>query len=427
MTDSSWGLGAGGTAAGQRAAGAASVASAYWQPVAAVVLLLALWPFQQALLQRDGGRTLVFALAIGLALGVVLQRSRFCFYCHARDWLQRDDPRGILAIILALAVGVVGMTVVQSSWVPNPQAGQLPPDMHIGPVSWVLVLAGLAFGAGMLVSGSCISAHWYRLAEGSAASPFALLGTALGFALGFQTWNPLYSLAVADAPVVWLPQHLGYGGALLLQLGVLAAWAAWVWQRHVQQRQRSLPLAAALVADAAPRSVTALWRSLWQGRWNYALGGLLVGLIATAAIVRMRPLGVTALLGSQVRGALQSQGWVPDRLNGLDGFAGCATLPAATWATPNALVLLGLLAGAFIAAFASRQFRPRLPTGRDAGRGLLGGVLLGWGAMTGIGCTVGTLLSGGMAGALSGWVFGAAMLLVLWLGFRLQTWWGSRA
>lgn len=47
--------------------------------------------------------------------------------------------------------------------------------------------------------------------------------------------------------------------------------------------------------------------------------------------------------------------------------------------------------------------------------------------MTGIGCTVGTLLSGGMAGALSGWVFGAAMLLVLWLGFRLQTWWGSRA
>lgn len=156
MTDSSLGLGGAGTAAGQRAAGGIS---AYWQPAAAAVLLLALWPLQQALLQRDGGRTLVFALAIGLALGVVLQRSRFCFYCHARDWLQRDDPRGILAIILALAVGLVGMTVVQSSWVPNPQAGQLPPDMHIGPVSWVLVLAGLAFGAGMLVSGSCISAH----------------------------------------------------------------------------------------------------------------------------------------------------------------------------------------------------------------------------------------------------------------------------
>ena len=406
--------------------GAAAPLPARWQPVAAVLLLLALWPLAQALQQRDGGRTLVFALAVGVALGVVLQRSRFCFYCHARDWLQRDDPRGILAIIAALAVGVVGMTVVQGSWVPNPQAGQLPPDMHIGPVSWVLVLAGLAFGAGMLVSGSCISAHWYRLAEGSATSPFALLGTALGFALGFQSWNPLYSLAVADAPVVWLPQHLGYGGALLLQLGVLAAWAAWIWQRHVHQRQRA-GRPAAPNTSAEPRDLRTLWHSLWQGRWNYALGGVLVGLIAVAAIVRMRPLGVTALLGSQVRGALQTQGWVPDRLNGLDGFAGCATLPAATWATPNAVVLLGLIAGSFIAALASRQFSPRKPSAQEAGRGLLGGVLLGWGAMTGLGCTVGSLLSGSMAGALSGWVFGAAMLLALWLGFRLQTWRDSQA
>ena len=406
-------------------ASAAPPLSARWQPIAAAVLLLALWPLANALQQRDGGRILVFALAIGVALGLVLQRSRFCFYCHARDWLQRDDPRGILAIIAALAVGVVGMTVVQGSWVANPQAGQLPPDMHIGPVSWVLVVAGLAFGAGMLVSGSCISAHWYRLAEGSAASPFALLGTALGFALGFQTWNPLYSLAVADAPVVWLPQHLGYGGALLLQLGVLAAWAAWIWQRHVHRQQRALRPAATL-AGAAPRDLRTLWQGLWHGRWNYAIGGVLVGLIAVATIVRMRPLGVTALLGSQVRGALQTQGWVPDRLNGLDGFAGCATLPAATWATPNGVVLLGLVLGAFIASLASRQFQPRTPTARDAGRGLLGGVLLGWGAMTGLGCTVGVLLSGSMSGALSGWVFGAAMLLALWLGFRLQTWWASK-
>ena len=47
--------------------------------------------------------------------------------------------------------------------------------------------------------------------------------------------------------------------------------------------------------------------------------------------------------------------------------------------------------------------------------------------MTGLGCTVGSLLSGSMAGALSGWVFGAAMLLALWLGFRLQTWRDSQA
>ena len=396
---------------------------ATWQPWAAAGLIVLLWFFAGQAQTWNGGRTLVFALSTGIALGVVLQRTRFCFYCHARDWLQRDDPRGILAIALALAVGLVGMTVVQGSWVANPQAGQLPPEMHIGPVSWVLVLAGLAFGAGMAISGSCISAHWYRLAEGSSVAPFALLGTALGFAIGFHTWNPLYSVAVADAPVVWLPQHLGYGGALAVQLGGLGLWAAWIWQRHVKRNARKPRVPAAPVA----RDLRSLWRSLWTGRWNYALGGALIGLISVFTIVRMRPLGVTATLGSQVRGALQSRGWVPERLNGLDGFAGCATLPQESWATPNALVLVGLLGGAFVAALASRQFTPRRPTGGDALRGIAGGTLLGWGAMTGLGCTIGTLLSGGMAGALSAWVFGAAMLAALWLAFRFQAWQAARA
>ncbi|QKV53471.1 YeeE/YedE family protein [Comamonas antarctica] len=393
-----------------------------WQPWAAAALLVLLGWFSTQLQTWTGGRTLVFALSIGMALGVVLQRTRFCFYCHARDWLQRGDPRGILAIVLAWAVGVAGMTVVQGSWVAHPQAGQLPPEMHIGPVSWVLVLAGLAFGAGMAVSGSRISAHWYRLAEGSAVAPFALIGTGLGFALGFHSWNPLYSAAVADAPVVWLPRYLGYGGALAVQLGALGLSAAWIWHRHLQ-RQAGKPRAS---AASAPQDLRSLWQSLWTGRWNYALGGLLVGLISVAAIVRMRPLGVTATLGSQVRGALQQHGWVPARLDGLDGFAGCATLPQESWATPNALVLVGLIGGAFVAALASRQFAPRLPTARDALRGIAGGTLLGWGAMTGLGCTIGTLLSGGMAGALSAWVFGAAMLAALWLVFRWQDWLAAR-
>ncbi len=88
--------------------------------------------------------------------------------------------------------------------------------------------------------------------------------------------------------------------------------------------------------------------------------------------------------------------------------------------------LLGLVAGAWGAAVASRQWTPRRPTWRDAARGLAGGALLGWGAMTGLGCTIGTLLSGSMAGALSGWVFGAAVFTALWLGFVLRRWQASR-
>lgn len=381
--------------------------------LAALSLLVALGASAQVLQGLPGGRTLVFALVTGAVLGLVLQRSRFCFYCHARDWFEDRNPRGLLAIVLALAVGVVGYTVVLGGWLPVPQPGKLPPDMHIGPVSWVLVAAGLSFGAGMVVSGSCISAHWYRLAEGSAVSPFALVGSALGFIGGFKTWNALYSLSVADAPVVWLPAHLGYGGALAVQLGGLGLLAAWLWRGFAHD-------AAAPARAGAVPPLRAVWRNLWSERWHYWVGGLAVGLIGAFAIVRMRPLGVTAALGSAARQWAQGQGWIPDRLDGLDGFAGCATAPQSTWFTPNALLLAGFVAGAFVAALASRQFAPRWPTWRDAARGLLGGVLLGWGAMTGLGCTIGTLLSGGMAGALSGWVFGAAVFFAVWAGLRVK-------
>jgi hypothetical protein len=117
---------------------------------------------------------------------------------------------------------------------------------------------------------------------------------------------------------------------------------------------------------------------------------------------------------------------VPERLHGLDTLGGCATAVLNSLLTPHAVLLAGLVAGAWGAAVASRQWSPRRPSWRDVLRGLAGGTLLGWGAMTGLGCTIGTLLSGSMAGALSGWVFGAAVFTALWLGFAWRRWRASQ-
>lgn len=182
---------------------------------------------------------------------------------------------------------------VLGGWLPVPQPGKLPPDMHIGPVSWVLAAAGLSFGAGMVVSGSCISAHWYRLAEGSAVSPFALVGSALGFIVGFKTWNALYSLSVADAPVVWLPppRYGGIGGAtgrVGLAGGVVVArlcarcGGARTGGTGTSGCSRPCAPCGAICGSGAGRTA----------------GGLAVGLMGALAIVRMRPWGVTATLGS---------------------------------------------------------------------------------------------------------------------------------
>jgi hypothetical protein len=209
---------------------------------------------------------------------------------------------------------------------------------------------------------------------------------------------------------------------LLLQLGVLALLGAWVWRGFARQTESCEKANAATAQDgghsrhAKYTSLARVWRRLWQEPWAYWTGGLIVGLTGAFAIVRMKPLGVTGSLGTLARALSGEWGWIPAKLNGLDGFAGCASVLQDTWITPDNFLLLGLVGGAFIAALAGSHYSPQHPGWKDVARGLGGGVLLGWGAMTGLGCTIGTLLSGAQAGALSGWVFGAAMLCAIWTG-----------
>jgi uncharacterized membrane protein YedE/YeeE len=370
---------------------------------AVILVLIGLWAW--SLSADTANRALVFSLLTGTALGVVLQRSRFCFLCNFRDFLEKRDPRGLLAIVAALAVGTALYTAVTMAWVPVPQPGRLPPNAHVGPVSWVLALGAFVFGIGMAIAGSCLSAHFYRLGEGSPSSPFALVGAAVGFLLGFLTWNDLYLWSVSESVPYWLPHHLGYAGTLLATLLVLGA------------------IAVALIrfgrwtpeAPAAP-TLSGISAAIFRNRWPALAGGTAVGVISAIYFFRVAPLGVTAELGSLVRTAGASQGWLPDTLLGLDTLRGCATSVKEALLSNNGLLVIGIVAGSFASALPAGQFKPALPTPAQIGKGLAGGVLMGWGAMTALGCTVGVLLSGIHAGALSGWVFLAFCTLGVWLG-----------
>jgi hypothetical protein len=296
-------------------------------------------------------------------------------------------------------------------WVPDPSAGRLPPDAHVGPVSWLLAVAGLVFGAGMTLAGGCVSALLYRIGEGYARAPFGLVGVLVGFGLGFLTWRPLYWLAIADAPVVWLPGLFGHAGALAVQLALLAGLGAAL-------------LALRPVADARPArtwTLRAVLRAVVVDRWSPAATGAVVGALAVVAYFLVAPLGVTAQLGSLARTAMDGAGWLGGRLPGLDVLAGCATV-VATVVLDNGWLVLGLVVGAAAAAFAADRFRPTKLTAANAATAALGGVLMGWASMTALGCTVGVLLSGTMAGSGSGWTFLAACLLGTWAALKLG--WG---
>jgi len=349
------------------------------------------------------------SLLLGAALGIVFQRGRFCFFCILRDFIEYRNATGLYAILAALAVGAVGYAVVFGAFLPNAMGGRLPPDAHIGPVSWVLVAAGFAFGIGMALSGACISGHLYRLGEGYARAPVALFGSLIGFGLGFFTWQSVYLDTLSRAPVVWLPATLGYGGALALHLAVLAAIAFALL--------RFLP--AGEPKPDGPWTPARIYETLLRRRWNPLATGAIVGVIGMIAYFRVEPLGVTSQIASAARTTLDNAGLLADRLNGLDTFAGCAAVVVQA-ITENGWLIGGLALGSFGVVLLARRFEWSQLTVLNSATALLGGVLMGWGSMLALGCTVGTLLSGISAFALSGWVFAAAVFGGVWLGIKLK-------
>ena len=126
-------------------------------------------------------------LLMGLSLGIILERGRFCFFCIFRDAIEDRNTTPILSILSAIAVGSVGYAILFGQFLPDTTTEYFPPNAHIGPVSWVLAVAGLVFGIGMTLSGACISGHLYRIGQGSLRAFPALLGSLIGFGLGFAS------------------------------------------------------------------------------------------------------------------------------------------------------------------------------------------------------------------------------------------------
>ena len=366
-----------------------------------IVLGLFTWAYLLSSNAETGGRA-SFSLLIGLALGIVFERGRFCFFCIFRDSIESRKNSGFLSVIVALAVGAIGYAIVFGMYLPDTSGEYLPPNAHIGPTSWVLAIAALAFGFGMALSGACISGHLYRIGQGSLRAIPALIGALIGFGLGFITWNTLYLRAIQEAPTLWLPHYIGYAGSLAVTLAALGVIAYFLLKSNT---------------ESAPERASGL--AVLRSKFSPATTGALVGIIGTIAYMRIEPLGVTRQLSAISRKEFEKQSWLPETINGLDTLAGCVGLVSET-ITNNGWLIIGFVLASFAAALSGNRFKFEIPTVRNSSTALVGGVLMGWGSMTALGCTVGVLLSSTQAFAISGWVFFIFAFLGVYLGIKAK-------
>ncbi len=297
--------------------------------------------------------SVVLGLVLGAAYGVLAQRSRFCLRRGlVGDWGECLPALGVWAMALALAIagtqGAVAAEVVSFD-----THRFLSPDL---PVVSVLV-GGALFGAGMVLSGGCVSRLTVLAGAGNLRSALVLVVFAV--------------VAYATMKGVLAPLRTTLGDLTVdpggrVALTALPGGAAWAW---------GFALAAAVLALRSG----ALPRHLVMG----AVIGLLVplGWIGTGFV----------LLDDFDPVPLQSLGFTGPTADTLF-WTMAATAISAGFGTGLAA---GVVAGSAVAAVSVGEFRwSSLEGPRQTGRYMAGAALMGTGGVLAGGCTVGAGLSG---------------------------------
>jgi uncharacterized protein len=367
-------------------------------------------------------RLLAVFWLFGLAFGFVLQRSRFCFASAFRDLFLLGDARVMKGILAGLAVATVGFTVLMARMVPETGFGGVPPGATVLPLGVHTLLGGVLFGVGMVLAGGCTSGSLYRAGEGYVGSMVALLGIMVGLEVSSYTWNWWWQALISQAPLVWLPAHLGYFGGTLLTLGGLLglflAVSWWEWRASI-----ILPLnqPAAPTPTSFGDYLRMLGQTIFVKGWPVVVGGVALGALNAFLYTYRHPWGVVAGLGIWADKSAAALGLGAGELLGRSSLAGCVFEPETASALGHMPLLnLGVIGGAFIAASLASEFKLRWPRQlRRYVQSLGGGVLMGYGAGLALGCTVGAFFSAIPSLALNGWVFALALAGGAYVGVKI--------
>ncbi|ABV85773.1 selenium metabolism membrane protein YedE/FdhT [Shewanella pealeana] len=177
------------------------------------------------------------AMLMGMMFGLLIERAQICFTSAFRDMWITGRTHMAKAIILGMAVSVIGIY----SYV---QLGMTPKTLWAGPNA---VIGGLLFGIGIVIAGGCETGWMYRALEGQVHFWWVGLGNIIGATILAYYWDVVAEpLATSWDKINLLDVFgpLGGLGVTYLLLG-LSFVLILMWEHHFFKKQKSQQQAAA--------------------------------------------------------------------------------------------------------------------------------------------------------------------------------------
>jgi len=359
------------------------------------------------------------------SLGFTLQKSRFCFASSFRDLFMFGSGHNMKAVLLALSIASIGFLGILKWILPDPVPGEFPSSAHVLPFGISTLIAGTVFGIGMVIAGGCVSGTIYRIAEGYIASIVTMLGIFIGTILLIISWDFWWNFFISNEPKIFLPstQSLGYGFSLLITL--LAIILVYFMVVFIETKSGVVNFTVSKKADLEVKSYSTTIKqnidNVFSKSWTTYSGGVALGFIGIIYFIFHSPPGVTGEIMKQSMNISEYLSFSNGPLKGIASLSGCLGSSIESGIISHTFVsTIGVFFGALVSALLSKEFKIRAP--KEPKRyiqSLSGGVLMGYSASLGIGCTIGAFFSAIPSFSLSGWLFGISLGLGAFLGTKI--------
>jgi len=348
------------------------------------------------------------AFGLGVAFGAVTQRTHFCTMGAVSDIVHMGDWNRMRQWLLAIAVAIIGANLLAFFGLID-----LSKSLYATPrLTWLSYLVGGGlFGIGMVLASGCGSKTLVRLGGGNLRSLLVFI------VLGLSALMTLRGILAI--PRVQLLEPFTVTLATTQDLPSIVA--KWFGEKSSLQL-----ILSALVSSLLLLFVLASRPFRTAGN---ILTGMAVGAIIVAAWYVSGHIGYLAEDPNTLQEAFV--GTNSGRMESLSFVAPYAyTLDLLTmWTDASKAVsfgiaaALGVINGAFIMAIVTRTFRwEGFGNREDLANHIVGAVLMGFGGVTALGCTIGQGISGFSTLAIGAMMTFVAIILGAVAALKYQGW-----
>lgn len=158
---------------------------------------------------------------IGIAIGIVLRYSRFCFAGAFRDPFLLGNTKLLRGLLIAMMISTVGFAVIQYGYLKNNIIDYTRIPGSVTSVGLHIMIGAFIFGVGMTIAGGCASGVLMRMGEGHALPWFAILGFLIGTTLGAKNYSFWYDKIISRASTVYFPEYMDLKVVVIVQMIIL--------------------------------------------------------------------------------------------------------------------------------------------------------------------------------------------------------------